>query len=57
MVTMTDAIKGGGKRGDDVLASIAEEHDLKDANELRAELAAASVRQIVGALCVMDKCV
>ena len=57
MVTMTEAIKGGGKRGDDVLASIAEKHDLKDANELRAELAAASVRQIVGALCVMDKCV
>jgi len=45
MATMTEAIKGG-KKGEDVLTSIAEEHDLKDANELRAELDAASVRRI-----------
>lgn len=69
MATMTEAIKGG-KKGEDVLTSIAEEHDLKDANELRAELAAASVRRIGvrvtrrrrargggGAACVMDGCV
>ena len=43
MDTLTEALRSGTE-GNDVLASIAEDHDLEDAKALRAELAAASVR-------------